>query len=118
MVLFESKNVVRVTSYIPSYIPEESTVKLSLYYSFQGKNNVCVLENHKTHLFGTTINCQRMYQELRSYRAGEMAQRLRALSALPEVLSSIPSNHMVAHNHLQWYVMPSSGVSDSYCVLT
>jgi hypothetical protein len=30
---------------------------------------------------------------------GEMAQRLRALPALPEVLSSIPSNHMVAHNH-------------------
>jgi hypothetical protein len=33
-------------------------------------------------------------------RAGEMAQQLRALTALPEVLSSIPSNHMVAHNHL------------------
>ncbi|KAM7335327.1 hypothetical protein ACRRTK_005804 [Alexandromys fortis] len=33
-------------------------------------------------------------------RAGEMAQWLRALAALPEVLSSIPSNHMVAHNHL------------------
>jgi hypothetical protein len=32
--------------------------------------------------------------------AGEMAQRLRALSALPKVLSSIPSNHIVAHNHL------------------
>jgi hypothetical protein len=32
--------------------------------------------------------------------AGEMAQWLRALAALPEVLSSIPSNHMVAHNHL------------------
>jgi hypothetical protein len=32
--------------------------------------------------------------------AGEMAQRLRALTALPEVLSSVPSNHMVAHNHL------------------
>jgi hypothetical protein len=31
-------------------------------------------------------------------RAGEMAQWLRALIALPEVLSSIPSNHMVAHN--------------------
>jgi hypothetical protein len=31
--------------------------------------------------------------------AGEMA-RLRALTALLEVLSSIPSNHMVAHNHL------------------
>ena len=33
--------------------------------------------------------------------AGEMAQRLRALAAaLPEVLRSNPSNHMVAHNHL------------------
>jgi len=32
--------------------------------------------------------------------AGEMAQGLRALSALPEVLSSNPSNHMVTHNHL------------------
>jgi len=35
-----------------------------------------------------------------SYWAGEMAQWLGALTALPEVLSSIPSNHMVAHNHL------------------
>ncbi|EDL78366.1 rCG31757 [Rattus norvegicus] len=34
------------------------------------------------------------------WRAGEMAQWLRALTAFPEVLSSIPSNHMVAHNHL------------------
>ena len=33
-------------------------------------------------------------------RAGEMAQRLRALTALSKVLSSNPSNHMVAHNHL------------------
>ena len=32
--------------------------------------------------------------------AGEMAQWLRALAALPEVVSSIPSNHIVAHNHL------------------
>jgi len=32
--------------------------------------------------------------------AGEMAQWLRALTALPEDLSSNPSNHMVAHNHL------------------
>jgi hypothetical protein len=32
--------------------------------------------------------------------AGEMAQQLRALAALPEVLSSIPRNHMEAHNHL------------------
>ena len=33
-------------------------------------------------------------------RPGEMAQRSRALSALPEVMSSIPSSHTVAHNHL------------------
>jgi hypothetical protein len=31
-------------------------------------------------------------------RAGEMAQQLRALTALLKVLSSIPSNHKVAHN--------------------
>jgi hypothetical protein len=31
--------------------------------------------------------------------AGEMAQWLRALTALPKVPSSNPSNHMVAHNH-------------------
>jgi hypothetical protein len=28
----------------------------------------------------------------------EMAQRVRAMTALPKVLSSNPSNHMVAHN--------------------
>ena len=39
----------------------------------------------------------------RQLGAGEMAQRLRALSALPNVLSSNPSNHMVAHNHLYSY---------------
>jgi hypothetical protein len=42
--------------------------------------------------------------------AGEMTQWLRALTALPEVLSSIPSNHLVAPHHLQWDQMPSSGV--------
>ena len=44
--------------------------------------------------------------------AGEMAQRLRTPIALPEVLSSIPSNHMAAHNHLKWGLVPSSGVSE------
>jgi hypothetical protein len=45
-----------------------------------------------------------------------MAQRLRAMTALPEVLSSIPNNHMVAHHH-HWDPMPFSGVSkDSYHV--
>jgi hypothetical protein len=33
-------------------------------------------------------------------RAGEMVQLLRALTALPKVLSSNPSNHMMAHNYL------------------
>jgi hypothetical protein len=47
-----------------------------------------------------------------------MAQWLKALSALPQVLSSIPSNHMMAHNHLQWDLMTSSGVFEgSYSVL-
>ena len=32
--------------------------------------------------------------------AGEMAQRLRALTAFPEDLGSIPSSHMAAHNCL------------------
>jgi hypothetical protein len=32
--------------------------------------------------------------------AGEMSRSLRALNALLKVLSSNPSNHMVAHNHL------------------
>jgi hypothetical protein len=31
--------------------------------------------------------------------AGEMAQWIRKLTALPKVLSSSPSNHMMAHNH-------------------
>jgi hypothetical protein len=33
-------------------------------------------------------------------QAGEKDQQFRALTAFPEVLSSIPSNHLVAHNHL------------------
>jgi hypothetical protein len=32
--------------------------------------------------------------------AEEMAQWLRMLTDLPEVLSSIPSNHILAHNQL------------------
>jgi hypothetical protein len=35
-----------------------------------------------------------------SCRAAEIAQQVRALTALPKVMSSNPSNHMVAHNHL------------------
>jgi hypothetical protein len=39
-----------------------------------------------------------------------MAQRLRALSALPEVLGSTLTNPMVAHNHLFSDLLPSSGM--------
>jgi hypothetical protein len=39
-------------------------------------------------------HCIRKLQRLK------MAQRIRALAAPPKVLSSIPSTHMVAHNHL------------------
>jgi hypothetical protein len=47
-----------------------------------------------------------------------MGQQLRALTALPEVLSAIPSNYIVAHNHLQWDPVLSSGVLEgSYNVL-
>jgi hypothetical protein len=48
-----------------------------------------------------------------------MTGGLRALTALPEVLSSISSNPMVAHNHMSRALMPSSGVSqDGDSVLT
>jgi hypothetical protein len=40
----------------------------------------------------------------------EMTQLLRALAALLRVLSSIFSNHIVAHNHLYRDLIPSSGM--------
>jgi hypothetical protein len=43
-----------------------------------------------------------------------MAQLLRSLVTLPEVLSSISSNHMMAHHHLQCGLMPSSGMQIEY----
>lgn len=32
--------------------------------------------------------------------AREMVRWLRALAALPEILSSVPNNHIMAHKHL------------------
>jgi hypothetical protein len=40
------------------------------------------------------------YVKARNLGAGEMTQWLKVLAALPEVLSLIPRNHMVVHNHL------------------
>lgn len=39
-----------------------------------------------------------------------MAQGLRTLITLPK--GSVCSTHMVTHNHLYWYQVPSSGVSE------
>jgi hypothetical protein len=39
-------------------------------------------------------------KEKEKLEAAEMAQCLRALSALTEALGSIPRTYMVAHNHL------------------
>jgi hypothetical protein len=36
-----------------------------------------------------------------NHGAGEMAQQLKAMTAFLEVLSLIPSNHVVAHIHLK-----------------
>ena len=54
------------------------------------------------------INILRLFFNVSEYFAcvnvnagsGEMAHWLRALTALLEVLSSNPSNHVVAHNYL------------------
>ena len=52
--------------------------------------------------------------------AGEMAQQLRALTALLKILSSIPSNHMVTPSVMGFDgLVPSSGVSEeSNSILT
>jgi len=42
---------------------------------------------------------EQQQQQQNNLTADEMAQQVRALTALPKVLSSNPSNHMVAHNH-------------------
>jgi hypothetical protein len=49
-----------------------------------------------------SLKCHRFMKEVVSKyggEGGEIAQWIRALTALPKVLSSNPSNHMVAHSH-------------------
>ena len=46
------------------------------------------------------------------FRGGGKAQWLRALAALPKVLSSNPSKHKVDHYHLSWDPMSFSSVSE------
>jgi hypothetical protein len=45
-------------------------------------------------------NPQTLQITIKTCGAGEMAQQLKALTALPKGLSSNPSNHMEAYNHL------------------
>ena len=49
-----------------------------------------------------------LHKEILSQKTKQRLER--PPTALPEVLSSIPSNHMVAHSHLYQDWMPSSGV--------
>jgi hypothetical protein len=68
------------------------------YHSFSTKASLdLALSEHRV-----TLGRRRSESDIKTEGggAGEMAQRLRALTILPEVLNSIPSNHMVAHNHL------------------
>lgn len=55
---------------------------------------------YKADRFGNTMCTVCEWLTFEKHWAGEMAQGLRTLTAFPEVLSSTPSNHMVAHNHL------------------
>jgi hypothetical protein len=57
-------------------------------------------EMRKTTPFTIATNSIKYLGVTLTKQAGEVAQRLRALTALPKVLSSNPSDHMVAHNHL------------------
>jgi hypothetical protein len=44
------------------------------------------------------LQCTHIHK-VNNFWAGEMAQQLRALTALPKVLSSNPSSHMGCHNY-------------------
>ena len=46
------------------------------------------------------VNQAGVFEKKELAGAGEMAQRVTAPTALPKVMSSNPSTHMVAHNHL------------------
>jgi hypothetical protein len=49
--------------------------------------------------FKASLVCKVSSRETLYQGTGERAQRLKALIFLPEVQTSIPSNHMVAHSH-------------------
>jgi hypothetical protein len=59
----------------------------------------CHVHKH-THTHTHTHTEREREREIEREREREMAYQLKALAALPEVPSSIPSNHMVTHKHL------------------
>ena len=68
---------------------------------FLGKNTKCrkVAYSSSVSVVPFLLCLQNLVSRSVVVRAGEMAQRSRTLTALPKVLSSIPSNQMVSHNH-------------------
>ena len=73
-------------------------------------SRLVVTATHEAEPKGSEIHCQpgklsKALTQNKKYKwgvggTGEMAQWLRALTALPEILSSNSSNLMVAHSHL------------------
>jgi hypothetical protein len=61
--------------------------------------NLIPLASESTHSYVHIPAHAYLSTHLKSW-AGEMAQRLRAPTALPEVMSSNPSNHMLASQRL------------------
>jgi hypothetical protein len=68
----------------------------SLYQSLSDKWPTDAFSSFHLHLFYSSNHLVLKFLNW----AGKMAQQLRALTVLPEILSSIPRNQMVAHNHL------------------
>lgn len=48
------------------------------------------------------------YNNNNAIGAGKMVQHLRSLAALPEILNSIPSSHLVDHDHLITFIIIST----------
>jgi hypothetical protein len=84
---------------------EETTPQVSKYFvllNVVGNIGILLFALRKppTYSFSLFLHFACLFKTVKNQAGEMMAQRLRALTALPEALSSIPSNHMVAHNHL------------------
>jgi hypothetical protein len=70
---------------------------MKLYFQIE-KISICIQVGKDK--MGTILLSTIKASNKKHFRAGEMTQWLRALTVLPEVLSSIPSNYMVVYGHL------------------